>query len=350
MRYPPTRRRHAFTLVELLVVIAIIAILIALLMPAVQAARESARRAQCANNLKQLGQGCLQHDDLHGHRPAGGWGGMWTGDADRGVTIAQPGGWIYNLLPYIEQQDLYALPAGNTDNPDATNMANAGELLRTPLPILICPTRRQVKKYLFCNPTSETPYNASFDVSLDAGVAKTDYAANAGGVDNDNGDPDDDVNSCDTPGPDTVVDDSWVGACQHKTVVIYQRSTTRMALIRDGTSNTYLIGEKFLNEELRNSGTHEGDNGPAFTGHDKDIIRFATKAYPPCQDHEFNDPTGTGTPESYKWAHFGSAHHAGWNAVWCDGSVHLMNHWINPEIHHRLGHRADGLVIDLTKF
>ena len=106
------RPHHGFTLVELLVVITIIGILIALLLPAVQAAREAARQTQCKNNLKQLALGCLNHEQATGRFPTDGWGFAWTGDADRGTDWRQPGGWIYNVLPYIEQQALHDLGAG----------------------------------------------------------------------------------------------------------------------------------------------------------------------------------------------------------------------------------------------
>ena len=101
-------RQHnrGFTLVELLVVIAIIGILIALLLPAIQAAREAARRMQCSNNLKQIGQACLSHVDSLKFFPTGGWGWGWAGEASRGFGPGQPGGWAYNILPYMELKRL----------------------------------------------------------------------------------------------------------------------------------------------------------------------------------------------------------------------------------------------------
>ena len=129
--------RGGFTLVELLVVIAIIGILIALLLPAVQAAREAARSLECRNHLRQLAMAALNHEQTHGHYPTGGWGYYWIGDPDRGFAEDQPGGWPFNLLPFLEQKDLYQLPAdgdaGHGDRPaedglDALDQDAAGDV------------------------------------------------------------------------------------------------------------------------------------------------------------------------------------------------------------------------------
>src|SRR5579871_7071457 len=110
-------KKRAFTLVELLVVIAIIGILIALLLPAINAAREAGRRMSCRNNLKQQGLGCLNHVSTYGFYPTGGWGWFWVGDPNMGYDKAQPGGWCYNILSFMEYKGLHELgadgPAGS---------------------------------------------------------------------------------------------------------------------------------------------------------------------------------------------------------------------------------------------
>ncbi len=107
----PLCHRRGFTLIELLVVIAIIAVLIALLLPAVQAAREAARRAQCVNNLKQIGLGVMNYESTNGCLAPGEKGCCW-------------GNWTVFILPYIEQGQLYN--AWNTSGNNSTAGLAAG--------------------------------------------------------------------------------------------------------------------------------------------------------------------------------------------------------------------------------
>jgi prepilin-type N-terminal cleavage/methylation domain-containing protein/prepilin-type processing-associated H-X9-DG protein len=142
----PTVRRWGFTLVELLVVIAIIGVLIGLLLPAVQAARESARRTQCANNLKQLGMGLHNYESTYKHFPAGSvrWNVSPVGQA--ADTWSSSGiSWIARILPYCEQEgtnDLIRFETPFNQAPPATP-AQAKQAL---LPFIRCPSDLLDKK------------------------------------------------------------------------------------------------------------------------------------------------------------------------------------------------------------
>lgn len=159
-------RAYAFTLVELLVVIAIIGILIALLLPAVQAAREAARRSQCKNNLKQIGLGMMTHLDTQKHYPSSGWGYHWTGDPNKGYGTTQPGGWMYNLLPYIEQKVVHDMALGlagtsASGGGSGTKAAKLADMNSQVINTYNCPSRRGGADVLIKNLSLlETEYNA----------------------------------------------------------------------------------------------------------------------------------------------------------------------------------------------
>ncbi len=328
--------RAAFTLVELLVVITIIGILIALLLPAVQSARESARRTQCANNLRQLALGLLQHEAGHRYLPSEGWGSLWVGDADRGSGIHQPGGWFYSVLPYIEQPALARIGAGlSTSGGGNSPKAQATvQVLTTPVAIFTCPSRRPLQLF----PCSMTMINCGSAPN----VLRTDYAGDGG--DNQN------VDSVEVGGqPSSYTDGdnpNWWTNFPPQTGSCVAHCELPLAKITDGLSNTYLIGERTLTPDNYWNGQDGGDDQNAYTGLNWDNCRTtamtdaAADYQPPMQD----------TPGVADCWCFGSVHMGTFTMVFCDGSVHSISYGINPETHRRLGNRADGLPVDASGY
>ena len=324
----PPKARSGFTLVELLVVITIIGILVSLLMPAVQSAREAARRVQCQNNVKQLALGCLNHEQSLGFLPTDGWGWSWLGEPDRGYGVLQPGGWSYNILPFIDQATLHGLGAGTSGT---ALQATRIQLFTTPLAVLNCPSRRQMGLYTYIFPAGEI-------VNCGALTACTrmDYAINVG-----------DPAGTQDIGPLSYTDGDnpnwsnwWNPITTGMTGVSYQRSMITLAKITDGASNTYLVGEENHNPDQYFTGEAGDDNHGPFTGWENDSTRSSNLGYPPLQD----------TPGIELDGSWGSATRAGFNISFCDGSVHLISYSVDPETHRRLGNRKDGLPTDASKF
>lgn len=324
------RSRSAFTLVELLVVIAIIGVLVGLLLPAVQAAREQARRTQCQNNLKQLGLAAKSHVAAHGHYPTGGWGYRWVGESRRGVTGQQPGGWLYNLLPYLEQDNLHKINALATD--DAGVAAANVQLVATPLPFTACPTRRR--------PMALGISGSSDMVNCGApsAMARSDYAANVGNSGS--------VTAAfigRTAGPDNyALGDMGAQASNANSYngVVFQYSTIKPSHIRDGESNTLLFGEKYI-EFVKYDGTAPGDTDSMYSGHSNNTLRVVNGTLLPKKDNRVrvaNDEE-----------RFGSAHNGGVFFVRCDGSNTFIRFEIDPTTYNYLGGRADKGVIDASK-
>jgi prepilin-type N-terminal cleavage/methylation domain-containing protein/prepilin-type processing-associated H-X9-DG protein len=337
-----TNPKPAFTLVELLVVITIIGILIALLLPAVQAAREAARRLQCTNNLKQIGLACLNHEQVHQTLPTGGWTCVFAGDPDRGYHKKQPGGWAYNCLPFMEQEVLHDLGAGMTDPQKAAQLAVC---ISTPLSVLYCPSRRPVMAYPYIATGTAVHVNA---YPKPAVIARTDYAASGGDFPY--------VNSGSSyissiAAGDARTEDQWRASNGYYTTgVFYMRSTTKLSDITDGTSNTYLIGERYMDPDYYLNGMAGYDDQGWNQGWDWDTVRwsgksdsitdkkgYASSLFQPWQDQPGNNSMGQS---------FGSAHANSFNMVFCDGSVQQISYSIDLEAHHRLGNIADGMTID----
>jgi prepilin-type N-terminal cleavage/methylation domain-containing protein len=133
------KARDGFTLVELLVVLAVVGILLGLMLPAIQASREAARKAECQHHLRQLATAMQTHHSAYGRFPTGGWGFVWVGDPDRGTDRRQPGGWAYNILPYLEQGQLRDVGKGESTT---VKERRAGTPAKHPLKVFNCPSRR----------------------------------------------------------------------------------------------------------------------------------------------------------------------------------------------------------------
>lgn len=342
------RARHqsmdsqGFTLVELLVVIAIIGVLIGLLLPAVQAAREAARRAQCKNNLRQIGLGMLNYESAHGKFPSGGWGFRWMGVPDRGVGPSQPGGWIYQVAPLLEQANVTLIGAGLTGQALYNALAQQREVS---IPLFNCPSRRTITSL----PSVEQCFNAA-NGSVDA---KTDYAAN-GGPNNIGLGAGPAVgplaNDCQRKYPNC----KWSQAEHELEIstgfrgIVTARTGASIRQVTDGTANTIMAGEKYLDPRYYETVSlkdytvgssnaaddNPGDNSSMWQGYDQDTIRWPAQSRLPTKDTE-----GTYLP-----LHMGSAHPSGMHAVYVDGSVHSIEYDIDEFVWDGLAVRDDGRV------
>jgi hypothetical protein len=306
-------------LVELLVAIAIIGVLAAILLPAVQAARESARRAHCLNNLKQIALGFHGHHDALGHLPSGGWGFRWVGDPDRGFGLHQPGGWVYNVLPFVEENALHDMGHGLPNN--ATGKWEvAMRMLQMPVPLFTCPSRRESRSW----PVREIRdwmFNAN-KPSLADGWTRSCYAANLG--------------EQEVPwieGPKTLAQgDAGIGFFDMTAVtgISCQHRLFRFAEVTDGLAHTYLVGEKGINPDNYYNGLDASDDEPMLSGVSADL--HCASSHLPLNDQP-------GTSIRYLW---GSPHSGIVQISFCDGSVHAIPVTIDKLVHRRFGNRHDG--------
>jgi prepilin-type N-terminal cleavage/methylation domain-containing protein len=284
-----SRRHSGFTLVEVLVVIAIISILIALLLPAVQFARESARAAQCHNNLKQMGIALHLYHDTNRRFPPG-----WDGVDPEGA----PGwGWGSAILPQLDQGPINDQIVRHLSISDAANQLarEAG------VPVYLCPSDSPRERFLIYGDLED---------AIDAGtplfeVGKSNYIG--------------------VYGTQEIEDDPAAGDG-----TFFYRSRLTMADIRDGMSNTLIVGER-----------HSELGGSTWTG----VVEGANEAMARivgASDHTPNDP-------HHHFDDFTSRHPTGVHFLLGDGSVRRINDTIDLSVYHALVTRDGNEPVAVTE-
>jgi prepilin-type N-terminal cleavage/methylation domain-containing protein len=345
--------KRAFTLVELLVVIAIIGVLVALLLPAVQSARESGRRTQCVNNLKEIGQAFQNHVSNKNYLPTGGmcsWAGEqnnhkfcgidgddtpWYVPGKLPAVENLPVGWPFQILPFIEESNALL-------EPDWTKV------------------KHMTFSFYFC-PSRRGPTQSAKDTDPGYMNGLMDYAA-----------------ATPAKGSDDVAafNDFWTGAAGPGVAkgspdfyLVPQRMFLGMVIrtqacspigyndVKDGTSKTLLISEKFLPLDNYDGGgpyfdgqirKFEGDDRGWSDGWDFDIIR--STGIQPSRD-AFRPASGYNNGTMFRECiMFGSAHTSGMNAVFGDNSVHTITYEIDRDVFNKLGNRVDGQTFDASQW
>ena len=320
-KIPFSQQRVAFTLVELLVVIAIIGVLVSLLLPAVQQAREAARRMQCSNNLKQVALALHNVESAQGAFPPG---GVTSSTGSYGHS------WWMETLPYLEQQNVYDQFdfdsaevgwVGFTANPH-----NADLLKDVHFTFMRCPS------------SSLPPMVKALS---DKSVMSPNYVGIAGATDH--------PTATDKPAGTPLGGPASGRVAAGGTLILHQGVT--VAEIRDGTSNTLLLGEQSdwcrdasgNQIDCRSDCDHGFQMGPGNDGWERHFnLTIAL--------HRVNEKSSTGIGVAGNCGPnrpLQSTHPGGTMAAYADGSVHFLPESLEIQVLYDLANRDDGHVLQL---
>ena len=339
-----SRPRHGFTLVELLVVIAIIGVLVALLLPAAQAAREAARRAQCLNNLKQIGLGFQNYHSAFGYFPPG-----WTEDnnddeSQRGPNLA----WGFHILPYVENAPLH-------QQFDQTQQAASGttggvveniDLLGEVVTVYRCPSDDSEYTYSHPGQGGYFPPIPEYGISNYVGSGSSCEVCQTGYLpDLRNGLERSELCFETDPGHPFYPLAIPQLRTRHNGVV-FRNSNTSLKSITDGSSNTFLVGERFFGEYVDplsgntflSQAYWGGIPGPSsnqlacFAGYLTAFVKFRLA---------LKTPMINGHPNGMN-----SRHPGGVQVAFCDGSGRFLGEDVDNEMVEYMVRIDDGQLLE----
>jgi prepilin-type N-terminal cleavage/methylation domain-containing protein/prepilin-type processing-associated H-X9-DG protein len=294
-------RRHAFTLVELLVVIAIIGTLVSLLLPAVQSARESARKTECQNSLHNLAIAVTNYHDQLNWFPTG---SFYNGDGvcAGAVPNCENWGWQVLIFPYLEQANLHSQlqvdyqPLHNVLAGMAKNLSDPRELFQYKLKLFLCPSDS--------NPDGHLNATRHFGGGTGTGIGG--WGNFQGAVSNYFGNRGPEFRQFTAAGPDT-----------HG--IFMENTSKRMADIVDGTSNTFMIGER--DTQICRSGTWMGSRNPDGSG-TRGFYNVVGNVH--VRLNSPDPPVAWSDTTAGCYQGFSSLHPGGANFAMCDGSVKFI--------------------------
>lgn len=311
--------RNALTLVELLVVLGIVSVIASLTLMAVMQARESARQVTCRNNLRQIGVAVTSFDAAKKHLPTNGWGFCFLPDAYVDSRYGQPGGWSYQLLPFLELSNVYDLP--HSQQTESERIKSITTLISTEIPIYRCPSKSApilVKQAdfpeFYTNLRNPPPLVAGGHYAVNHGTYLA-LSIRNGGFDGPASLTQSAIQDCAWP-----TKDECDGVC-------YVHLKFRTPEITAGLSNVIWAGEKYI-APLQAGETDPGGHDQSFlSGDSRDNRRVC-----------FNPPRSDSQTDG-KLFDFGASHPGMMFAVFLDGSTQSISFDVDPAVFRSQGRR-----------